>query len=423
MFDAALPGIVGYALFVSYYLDLNYALTAQRDWHAAFFLLASLLVVQAWRGRTGWIIAGLSAAVGVSIRPQALVFLPALAVALDAQVRQPGESRRKTIGPLLILTLSGAAGLAVLFLPLILAGALDDFAESIRTLAPDGTYSRVSITSIFRLGILQLAGVRLIAVPLVVAVLLTGAGRQVRRPARAWALAFAGAVTYAPISPFPHLYLRHPLMLFWSMMGAVLVAIAIEARRWPPTTAAALVLLVLSSGVAVKPRFSDPGRSIRAVTMAPDRVSARTPLGYTSMALLPAYAARYYWSDYQSVLGHLRTLPPSIRVANALYGLPALTGPSGRLSVFPAESIALLTIVHASTEDAFVEALRTHRDSVVVWSPAEARDGRHPPLLRLFAAIEALYRHDRSFGEIEVWRRREPSSISSGAAGAIGERR
>lgn len=408
VFGASLPGLAAFALFVSYYLDLNYAAVAQRDWHGPFLLLVSLLILQIWPGRAGWIVAGLSAAFGFSIRPQVVLFAPALALALDQQVREPGEPWRQTVRPLLTVAAAGAVGMVAMLLPLFIAGALDDFMSSLSTLAPGGPYSQTTAREILRLGVLQVSPVELIGVPLVVGLLWRGSGEHVRRPARVWAAAYAGALLYAPLSPSPHLYLRHPLALFWSMMAAILVAMAIEDRRRPVPIAAALVLLVLSSGLSLKPQFSDPGRSIRALTAPPDtRYARRAPLGYTSMAVMPGLAARYDWSDYRALLDYLRDLPQTTRVGNALYAVPALAGPSGRLPLFPAESIALLTVVGADVEGAFVEAMREAGDAVVVWSPSEVRAGTLLPLPRLFAAIEEYYVPDRQFGEIEVWRRRQ----------------
>jgi hypothetical protein len=134
----------------------------------------------------------------------------------------------------------------------------------------------------------------------------------------------------------------------------------------------------------------------------------RPPLGYTAMDV-PGYAARYDWGDYRSVLAYLRDLPPTTRVANVLDSAPALTGPTGRLSAFPAESIAALTIGSEDREELFTEALLNHTDSVVVWSPAEVHSRQHHSLPRLLAVIQTNYQLDRAFGTIEVW-------PSSGAA-------
>jgi hypothetical protein len=107
------------------------------------------------------------------------------------------------------------------------------------------------------------------------------------------------------------------------------------------------------------------------------------------------------------VLDYLVSLPPTMKVANVLYGAPALTGPSGRLSAFPAESIAWVLIVRRADEPVFADALRRGVDSVVVWSPSEIQGtGGNPPLPGIFPIIQNDYEPDRRFGAIEVWRRR-----------------
>ena len=44
LFGRALPGIVGYLSFLSYYLALDYSHAAQRDWHAPLFAVLGLLI-------------------------------------------------------------------------------------------------------------------------------------------------------------------------------------------------------------------------------------------------------------------------------------------------------------------------------------------------------------------------------------------
>jgi hypothetical protein len=192
---------------------------------------------------------------------------------------------------------------------------------------------------------------------------------------------------------------------------AVLVGIVLADRRMTSSISLALVLLVLASGVSLKPRFSDLARSVKTLAIlggGEDRTAARPPMGYTAMASpSTAFEAPYDWNDYRSLLRYVRDLPPTTRVANVLRAVPALTGPTGRLSVFPAESIALLTIASDQREELFAEALLIEKDSVVVWSPAELDAWRHQRVPRVLAVIETNYRLDRAFGKIEIWRRRD----------------
>lgn len=202
---AALPGLAAYVLFLSYYLELNYSLTAQRDWHGPFFLVAAVLLLQTWPGRAGWISAGLLAAFGTSIRPQVVLFLPALFLALDHQVRQPGDEWRETFRPLLVLVGAMAVGLVALVIPLAVAGSLDAFVSSLGSLAPGEGYSALALGGMVRRAILSVSPAKLIAVPLAIALFWRGSSRAIRRPALVWAAAYAGALAYGTVSPFPHL--------------------------------------------------------------------------------------------------------------------------------------------------------------------------------------------------------------------------
>ena len=150
-FGRLVPGLAGFALFLSYYLSLNYSLTAQRDWHAAFLAAAALMALQTWP-RGGWIAASVCTAVAFSIRPQVLVFAPALVLALEQQVRHPGDSWRRAVRRTLAFALCTAVGLAVLFLPLVRAGVFNDFLLALRTLRPGGGYSDTSIARLHSTG-------------------------------------------------------------------------------------------------------------------------------------------------------------------------------------------------------------------------------------------------------------------------------
>ncbi len=90
--------------------------------------------------------------------------------------------------------------------------------------------------------------------------------------------------------------------------------------------------------------------------------------------------------------------------------VPAVTGPTGRMPAFPAESVAWLTVVREEDEGAFAEALQNAgADSVVVWCPEEKTMPRALPLTKVVEVIEREYVPEKRFGSIEV-RRRKPSN-------------
>ena len=131
-------------------------------------------------------------------------------------------------------------------------------------------------------------------------------------------------------------------------------------------------------GCPLKPRFCNPNGSLEAWTF----LKARTEPGPQPTGYHPdpghAIIGQYPWKDYREVLDHLRkTTTRTTRIANALESLPAVTGPVGRLSAFPAESIAWLRVVREEDEGRFADALRAAEDSRGRLVPARGRDA--PP--------------------------------------------
>jgi hypothetical protein len=409
-FGHALAGAVGYALFLSYYLGLNYSLVAQRDWHAAFLGGAALIILQIWHTRPAWVTAGALIAIGVSIRPQVILLTPAVAAAIELVPRDPSRPGHRGLEPALTLSATAAAVLLLLSYPLIRAGAFPSFVASVTGLVQTGGYGDMSIGAMTRRFAFTVAPLRMCVVPAALGLVWAGSDNSSRRTAVTWLIAYAGALAYASFGPRDNPYLNHPVMLTWSILAGILATMVVnEGTERASSLNLALVLLVLALGVTLRPAFADRGRALAAVRFGRTANRSRPPIGYTSGGVLSSsnsYSARYEWRDYRAVLDYLASLPPTTKVANALYGAPALTGPSGRLPAFPAESIAWLVIVRRADEPLFADPLRRAVDSVVVWSPSEIGRNGNPPLPGIFSTIQKYYEPDRQFGEIEVWRRR-----------------
>lgn len=409
------PGWVGYALFLGYYLNLDYTQAAQRDWQGPFFAVAALLVLQAAPGRPGRLASAALMATAIAFRPQTVLFAPGLLLAVRNEPAGP-EAGRPTVRRLAAVAAWGAAFAAALtaaFAPLIAAGLLPDFARSLRAVAYGGGYNRVGPMSFAQETLRQLAPLRIWAVPATLALLWPGAPNLLRRTARPWLLASLGVLLYRPLSPVAHAYLTHPLALAWAVLAALLAGFVLEAPRLLPSYRLAMLLLLLGLNVTAKPRFSNPNGSREALGWLRAGVDpGPSPTGYVANPEVRS-SGRYAWDDYRSLLDHLRhDLDPDLRVANALKFVPAVAGPAGRLSAFPAESIAWLTGVRPDDEPRFVAALRAEPRSVVVWCPAEKTVPNLPPLNDLTAAIEELYEPHRRFGAIEVWTRRPPAALA-----------
>ncbi len=428
-FGTALPGAIAAAAFLSQYLGLDYTQTAQRDWHGPLFTVLALLVAESGRGRSAWIAAGLLAAAGASIRPQTVLLWPALASALWTENQSPESfaPRRALASSLAAL----AVGLALALAPLAAAGLVGDFLTSVRTAAVGGSYNRLTPAS-FLVELARQANVRDLAVAAALALMLGRGDGPARRSARTWLVALAGVWLYRPLSPCPHAYLDQPRWLVGAVALGVLAALALADRAAAAGPRLAMVLALVAVGVQVRPALVVPSQvlpALRGLAAGTWSEPEACPPGYRSNPGV-YLAARYAWDDYRGVLTHLRAhTAPDTAVANLLGAAPALTGPTGRRSALPAESLAWLLVRPEATAQ-FVAALAAAGpDTVVVWAPGELDRPDGPP--DVHAALQALapivrrnFRPEATFGALEVWRHRDAAAADRpGPAGGAGAAR
>lgn len=418
-FGRAMPGLVGYGGFLGYYLTLDYSLAAQRDWQGPVLVVLGILLVQATSGgRFGRTLAALLGAAGLLIRPQAILLLPAQAMAVAAEARRREKSAALALlGWAVVL----AAGVALGFLPLILKGLMGDFRDSLKVVAYGGRYNLVTAPMFLWQMVRQFQPLKIDVVPLGIALLATRAASQTRATTGPWVVAFLGVLLYRPMSPNPlHAYLTHPLMLVWSVLAAILVEMILDREEFTASARLAMVLLVVGIGLpTAKPRFSNPNGSREAVALLKlRREPGAKPTGYAVNPEVQS-AANYEWADYRAVLHYLReNTSIDTKVANCLKRVPAITGPTARLSPFPAESIAWVVVVKADDAELYAERLRKAEDCVVVWSPAEKGTAASPQVAPIFAVIEEQFRPSAKFGQIEVWVRKKavgPGDLPAGA--------
>ena len=127
---------LSYVAFLSFYLSLDYQQVAQRDWHATLAAALAIMVIEAFPGRGAIWIAATLEAVALSIRPHAVLFLPAMASAIAERPR----AARTGIEWAIALVLFTAIG----FAPLVAHGILDDLVRGLRVAAYGGPYSQAS---------------------------------------------------------------------------------------------------------------------------------------------------------------------------------------------------------------------------------------------------------------------------------------
>jgi len=402
-FGRTLPGVVGYGWFLCYYLNLGVHQVAQRDWHAAFLATLGLFAAEVVPGRPGRAASALALAAAVAIRPHVVLLMPAFLLAIDGAARPPG-------GPWVLsgravrdwgAMLCGFTALA--FAPLAVAGTLDDFLRGLREAAPGGPYNALTPATLAARLVRQLADQRLAtAVACGVALLAFRGETGRRRTALVWLAAFAGAWMYRPLSPIAHAYLNHPVMLAGSVLAATLVGLVLEARGWSTALRAAVIVLVAGAGFSAWPRYVSVSRSLHALTAGEGVEFPRTPPDCSRLHQF------YTWDEYRGTVFYLRrTVAPGVKLANALQGLPALTGPVARLPAFSEVSLWWFEarVRKPGLEESYIQALRGNPRSVVVWKPGEGDSPYSFMPRRLTAYIRSAYALEARIGTIEVWRR------------------
>lgn len=408
-FGGVWPGLLGFAAFLSFYLNLNFALVAQRDWQATCFVVFSLLAPTTVPGRVGRTASALAIAAALAFRPHVVLFGPALLVAIVEGARAAGE-RRPWRSVWLWLGTAGIATLVV-FAPLLVQGLLDDLVRNLRLASHGSAYSRSTTASAFSTLIHQLIELRWSVVPLLLGLVALRMDGPLARETRIWLLAALGVLFYKPLHPFPHDYLNQPRWVVWSVLLALLGAAVIRAPGLSGRLRLAAALGLLAAAVPEKPAFCAArasvnilGSTLRGGEATP---TPHVPPGYVHH--MTAYQAELYpWEDYQAALVYLREeLGPETRVANLMgYQLGAV-GASGRLPVFLNESGLLWKGLVGWDERIFIDQLEAAADSVVIWTPSD--DGPEPGLVtdRIKRAVERWYEPAASFGVIEIRRRRD----------------
>lgn len=416
-FGRALPGLLAFLMFLTFYLNLDYSLAAQRDWHASLGAVLGLLALEAWPGRAGRIVSAAAVAAGLAVRPQTVLFFPALASAVLEGAPARGGSWGRPAAAVGWWALAFAGFAALAFAPLAAAGVLDDFARCLGVASYGGPYNRVTPGYFLSHLADPLRQWQTVALLAALAVLALRPGPD-RGPARTWALALAAALVYKPLSPVPHAYLEQPLRLVECPATALVAGWLLRGVVPYPWLRLGLVVAVVP-GLSLRypPRYFLPDRSLEACTRLvrggePDRpppgCQYRMARRQQPGRVIPGRIF-YTWDDYREVLDYLRrTTTPRTRVANFLRStpFPAINGPAGRLTPFPAAGgVHWLRGIAPGDESRFARAVADDPDAVVVWVPGECGPGPTAHLASIEAAVRRHYRPEARFGFIEVWRR------------------
>jgi hypothetical protein len=338
----------------------------------------------------------------------------------DGTGSRPASSLTRAAGVLIGWGLVVALLVGLAFLPLVVAGILGDFVRGVGLTFYGARYNTVRAGSIAYQMLLQLLHLEYDLVPFAVMVLAPLGDRSTRRSVRVWLLAYLGAWIYKPLSPVPFPYLEHPLALVWAInIGLLVQILAIPGLARPAIRLVAL-LLAVRLGVHARPLQCSVAYARQAITaLRQGTEPLESPLGIHIALPVETDTLAFPWNDYCAVLEYLRTRTgPDTRVANVVHVVPALNGPSGRLTPLPAESLAWLAVKPDALPD-FARALEAApADSVVVWTP---RKGEIVDLYmhegdveRLAPVIRRHYTPAARFGAIEVWARKsEPAATTT----------
>lgn len=400
-----LPGLGAFLAYLSFALGLEYEMTAQRDAHAALLAVLGLLAAETWPDGRGRIVSAAAMAAALTIRPHALLFLPAMAAALVERLPRPLDWRLsgRVLG---IWALAFAGFTLVAFTPLIVAGVADDLARGLRVAAYGGPYSRATPASMLRVAIEPFHDPWTVFVLASVALLAIAGPVVTRRPARTWFLAMLAALAYRPLHPVQHDYLVHPRELVTAVALALPLAAIVGASR---LTRVVIVVILVHQALPAIPRYCLPRDSVQAfdVLARGDRRRVPPAGAHRFFGSRPENGA-YVWRDYQDTLDYLKChTEATTPVANVLRRVPfpSVNGPIGRPSPFRAESgICWMWLVDNDLDAAFAAELKAANGAVVVWVPDEEAEPRLR-LPRLTAAIREHFRPEARFGVIEVWGR------------------
>jgi hypothetical protein len=405
-FGQMLPALVGYLVFLYYYCSLNYTMAGERDWHCTLLAVVGIMAADAWPGRGGRYASALVTALGASIRPQMVFFFPALALAVDSSAREPGKSWGPRIRAWAEWAVVFGLVTVLLYVPLLRDGLIGELIRSVRRGGIGGRTDPMSVALVISRTLRILSRLEVLATLISVAALAQyeGSSPSMRRLARVMLVMLVAAIVYKPLSPRQHDYLDVPRFLAIAMALSTVVGIVVRLDGIPWVVR--LVTACLAIGTGASPRWMQPYWNIDSVAPAL-REMERAP-NDPPRFIPPGYAGLYDLRDYYGLLAYLRAqIDPRLRIANMMIYPIAITGPIGRLSAFPAESLAWLNGVRPDDEGVFADQLERTPDSVVIWWPEEFAGSAYR---RLEVVIRNRYEPDAEFGIFQVWRRKTTSS-------------
>jgi len=411
---ALLPGLIGCSTFLLYYVSQNTLVAGERDWHAAFLAMCSLLLLGLGSGRTLRTVSAVAFGLALVVRPQVFLLLPALLLALHGSAQGGGESWKQTLMALVGWGFVAGVVTALGFVPLVWAGILGDFLGCLKALVQPPYNTTGPAQILVRLSPQKHPAV-LLAVTALIVLLWDGTAGSNRRNAWVVLAALVGVLFYAAISPIRNAYHAIPQVAVAALGVTCLVTQIVRfGGQQTRLTVAAVALTFLFFGASAKPlsfKALRPGTETYGLTTAlrvlrTGEVPPSTPLGYFST---------YPWTDHCALMDYLRRHTTSDTwVANLLVEhTSAVTSEIPRLTPLPVDSNCLGMYRIPSLVARDTTALENSTDPcVVLWDPTSLT-ARSSEFSQLIETVRRLFRFEARFGSIEVWRRK-PGSDHSG---------
>ena len=392
-----LPGLIGFSSFLLYYLSVRFDVAAERETQTAVLTLASLMMPSIWAGQGGRVSSAVAFGLALLIRPQVVLLLPAILLAVDSSVRPPGAPWRQSLIAVLTWGLITGLTVALGFMPLVLNGTLLDFWKNLQSMR--STYGRDVVgTSILEI----LANVKPLTLPkhlLLTAALVVGLlpwdrpGNATRRLFPMVLTALVGVSFYHAISPLRIAYHATPQIVVAAMGLTFAAAQLVLDQGRPLVRLAALAALFLLFGAREKPRALD------VLTPGDRTYGLRESLRILSTGELPLRPAvgfyenpGYSWEDTRATIRYLKEQDPDVPVALLLMVNRAATASvaARTLAVPVPDGNALLMVNDPALTHRLVTALESADPCVVLWNPSHAVN-KDPKFLPLWKVIRQRF--------------------------------
>ena len=299
----AAPGLVGYLAFLNSYLGLRYEVIAPRDWHTAFLLCLGLLLMQTWPGRRARFASAAAAALAPSIRPHAVLLLPALVweaaqTSRDSTSGWPGKMRTAAMWSVWF-----ALFVVLAFALLVVAGIFGDLVRQLQGIASVGMHHQPTLGDRARVFAVQFESWQTV-VPLTATLLLTAQRRnRLNGIATTWSAVWLGVLFYRPIHLVHHDYCYSlPIFLVSSITLALAVSWWLSLARIPRRILVLALGLLLVEILPARLMFSTFVASARAVPLIlRGEMPTTSPLGCYS--IFPESGSVHRWGSYRCALG------------------------------------------------------------------------------------------------------------------------